>query len=134
MTHGLSHPVQWSVTLPGPEGAERIRTVMNTLRSRPLARLGTSAVVRVVDAAAGEETVEGERRAIELPRADLMTLQSADGARLTVRPSGTEPKIKFYLELAGKADTTAEVAPARARLEEEGQALREALMRDLGLD
>jgi phosphomannomutase len=133
VTHGLSHPVQWSVTLPGPEGAERIRTVMNTLRSRPLARLGTSAVVRVVDAAAGEETVEGERRAIELPRADLMTLQSADGARLTVRPSGTEPKIKFYLELVGHADRPEEVAPARAHLEQKGQTLKHALLEELGL-
>ena len=133
VAHGLLHPVQWSVSLPGLEGRKRILAVMETLRSRPLERIGQSPVVRVLDAAAGEETVAGERRETALPRSDLVTFEATNGARLTARPSGTEPRIKFYLELVGKADTTAEVAPARARLEEEGQALREALMRDLGL-
>ena len=106
---------------------------METLRSRPLEHIGQSPVVRVLDASAGEETVDGVRRPIDLPPADLVTFQAADGARLTARPSGTEPRIKFYLELVGQADTTAEVTPARARLEEEGQALRRALMLELGL-
>jgi phosphomannomutase len=134
VAHGLSHPVQWSVTLPGLEGRKRIRTAMKTLSSRPLERIGASPVVRIVDAAAGEETIDGERRATELPRSDLLTLQSADGARLTARPSGTEPKIKFYLELVGSADRPTEVAPRRARLEKEGQALRRALLEELGLE
>ncbi len=133
VAHGLLHPVQWSVSLPGLEGRKRIRAAMETLRSRPLERIGQSPVVRVLDAAAGEETVDGERRETALPRSDLVTFEAADGARLTARPSGTEPRIKFYLELVGEADTVAGVAPARARLEQEGQALREALMRDLGL-
>jgi phosphoglucomutase len=90
-------------------------------------------VDRVLDAARGEETVHGERRPVDLPRANLVTFGAADGTRLTARPSGTEPRIKFYLELVGKADTTAEVAAARARLEAEGQALRAALMSELGL-
>jgi len=56
-----------------------------------------------------------------------------DGARLTVRPSGTEPKIKFYLELVGRVDRTDDVPAARARLEEEGQGLRRSLVRELSL-
>ena len=63
----------------------------------------------------------------------MLAFQSEDGARLTVRPSGTEPKIKFYLELVGEARETSDVAPARARLEAEGQALRAALTRELRL-
>lgn len=133
VAHGLLHPVQWSVSLPGLEGRKRIQAAMEALRSHPPERIGRSPVVRVLDAAAGEETVEGERREVEIPRTDLVTFEAADGARLTARPSGTEPRIKFYLELVGQADTTAEVTPARARLEEEGQALRRALMLELGL-
>jgi len=133
VAHGLLHPVQWSVSLPGFEGRERIRGAMEALRARPLERIGQSPVDRVVDAAAGEETVNGERRPIDLPRSNLVTFEAADGSRLTARPSGTEPRIKFYLELVGCAATTAEVATARARLEQEGQALRAALMRELGL-
>ncbi len=134
VAHGLSHPVQWSVGLPGLEGRARIRAAMAALRSRPLGRIGASPVVRVVDAAAGVETIDGEPRAVELPHSDLLTFQSADGARLTARPSGTEPKIKFYLELVGHADRPEEVAPARRRLEEEGQAFKRALLEGLGLD
>jgi phosphomannomutase len=77
--------------------------------------------------------VNGVRRPADLPRSNLVTFEAEDGGRLTARPSGTEPRIKFYLELVGRADDTAAVGPARARLEEEGQALRAAWMRDLGL-
>jgi phosphomannomutase len=133
VAHGLSHPVQWSVALPGLEGRERIGAAMDTLRARPLERLGQSPVVRVLDAAAGEERIGGERRPIDLPHADLVTFEAADGARLTARPSGTEPKIKFYLELVGSAEGPSGVGPARAYLEEEGQVLRRNLMKELRL-
>ena len=79
--------------------------------------------VRALDAAAGEERVEGERRPSGLPPSDVLAFQSEDGARLIVRPSGTEPKIKFYLELVGRADSREAVAPARARLDAEARTL-----------
>jgi phosphomannomutase len=133
VAHGLSHQVQWAVVLPGAEGRARIDAAMAQLRASPPGRIGASPVVRVLDAAAGEETVRGERRPSSLPRSELLAFQSEDGARLTVRPSGTEPKIKFYLELVGEARERKEVAPARARLEAQGQALRAALTKELRL-
>ena len=111
VAHGLCHQVQWSVVLPGAEGRARIDAAMAQLRASPLGRIGTSPVVRVLDAAEGEERVRGERRPSGLPRSDVLAFQSEDGARLTVRPSGTEPKIKFYLELVGEARDRREVAP-----------------------
>jgi phosphoglucomutase len=119
--------------LPGAEGRARIDAAMAGLRASPPACIGASPVVRVLDALAGEERVRGEGRPSGLPRADVLAFQAEDGARLTVRPSGTEPKIKFYLELVGEARERAEVAPARARLEAEGQARRVALMKELRL-
>jgi len=133
VAHGLSHQLQWSIALPGAEGRERIRAAMARLRATPPPRIGESPVVRVLDAASGELRVAGETRPSGLPRSDLLALQAEDGARLTVRPSGTEPKIKFYLELVGRADSPAEVAPLRARLEADGQALRQVLVRELRL-
>ncbi|HSD65139.1 MAG TPA: phospho-sugar mutase [Vicinamibacteria bacterium] len=133
VAHGLSHQVQWSVVLPGRDGRARIDAAMARLRASPPGRIGASPVVRALDAQAGEERVRGERRPSSLPRADLLAYQSEDGARLTVRPSGTEPKIKFYLELVGEARKRVDVAPARARLEAEGQALRRALTGELRL-
>jgi phosphomannomutase len=131
--HGLFHQVQWSAVLPGREGRARIDAAMAALRAAPPARIGASPVVRVLDALAGEEVVRGERRPSGLPVSDVLQVQAEDGARLTVRPSGTEPKIKFYLELVGDARDRAAVAPLRARLEAEAQALRGALMTELKL-
>jgi len=133
VAHGLSHQLQWSLTLPGAEGRQRIAGAMAELRKRPLQRIGTSPVVRILDAEAEVELLRGERRPSGLPRSDVLAFQSEDGARVTARPSGTEPKIKFYLELVGRAGDRGEVGPARARLESEGLALKSALMKELRL-
>ena len=133
VAHGLSHQVQWSVTLPGAEGRERIGAAMARLRRAPLQRIGASRVVRVLDAEAGEERVNGETRPSGLPRSDVLAFQAEDGSRLTVRPSGTEPKIKFYLELTGRAATRAEVESGRARLDADAKTLAPAIARELGL-
>ncbi len=133
VAHGLSYQIQWSATLPGSEGRTRIDAAMAALRKSPPQTIGRSPVVRALDAASGQVTLRGERRPSDLPKADLLAFQSEDGARLTVRPSGTEPKIKFYLELVGRATRPEEVAPARARLDAEGRALKTALMRELQL-
>jgi phosphomannomutase len=133
VAHGLSHQVQWSATLPGAEGRARIAAAMETLRRVPPARLGASPVARVLDAERGEERVAGETRPSLLPRSDVMQFQTEDGSRLTVRPSGTEPKIKFYLELTGQAASRADVAPARARLDADAKAMKAALLAELKL-
>jgi phosphomannomutase len=133
VAHGLSHQVQWSVVLPGAEGRARIDAAMGQLRAGPPGRIGSSPVVRSLDAREGFESVRGERRPSGLPRSDVLAFQAEDGARLTVRPSGTEPKIKFYLELVGGVAERRDVAPARVRLEAEGQALKKALTKELKL-
>jgi len=133
VAHGLSHQIQWSLTLPGAEGQQRIRDAMAKLREHPLERIGACPVVGVRDLERGEERLGGERRPTGLPRSDVLAFQSEDGDRLTVRPSGTEPKIKFYLELIGRAATPAQVASVRDRLEERAQAFRSGLLRQLGL-
>ena len=133
VAHGLSHQVQWSVTLPGAAGRARIGAAMARLRREPPQRIGASRVVRVLDAETGEERVNGTTRPSGLPRSDVLAFQAEDGSRLTVRPSGTEPKIKFYLELTGRAATRADVESGRARLAADAKALEQALVRELGL-
>jgi len=132
VAHGMSHQVQWSLTLPGADGRARIAAAMATLRTSPPDRIGESPVVRMLDAERGlERTSEGTRPS-SLPRADLLAFWAEDGARLIARPSGTEPKIKFYLELVGRAENAAAVRSVRADLDAKGNALKKALLERLG--
>jgi phosphomannomutase len=118
--HGLHLTRQKSVTLPGAEGAGRIRAIMAGLRAAPPQEMGGVAVARLTDYREGtaRELAGGAAAAIDLPRSDVLAFDLAGGGRVLARPSGTEPKIKFYFEVrepvaAGEALETAE---ARARL------------------
>ena len=133
VTHGMSHQVQWSLTLQGIDGRARIDAAMAALRQAPPERIGESAIARFLDAERGEERTGKDTRPSPLPRADLLAYYAEDGGRLIVRPSGTEPKIKFYLELVGRAATAAEVATVRATLERRGLELKVDLLTRLGL-
>jgi phosphomannomutase len=133
VAHGLSHQVQWSVTRAEAGGRQRIAAAMAALRSEPLEALGGSPVARVLDAQVGEERGrDGARRPSPLPKADVLVYYAEDETRLIVRPSGTEPKIKFYLEAVGRAAAVAEVAAARAALDARCQEMRQAILERLG--
>ena len=133
VAHGMSHQVQWSLTLQGAAGRARIGAAMAALRKAPPERIGESPVARVLDAERGEERTPAGTRPSSLPRADLLAFYAEDGARLIVRPSGTEPKIKFYLELVGRAKDAAQVKAVRATLDEQGGLIKTALLARLGL-
>jgi phosphomannomutase len=120
VAHGMSHQLQWSITLPDAAGRRRIDGAMAALRAEPLTALGGSPVDRVVDLAKGD------------PPANVLVFHSQDGGRLTARPSGTEPKIKFYLELVAAVKTRAEVVAARRTIETEGTRIKDALNARLG--
>jgi phosphomannomutase len=123
VSHGLSHGAQWSVTMPGLDGLQRIGAIMAMLREPPeaLKDLGGSDVVRRVDL-----------KTAAIP-ADVIVLHAADGARLTVRPSGTEPKIKLYLELEARVSSTAELTAARAALTEQAARIQGQVKAALGV-
>ncbi len=88
--HGLFLSAQRSVTIPGAEGATTIAAIMDGFRARPPAAIGDLAVVETRDYRAG---VPG------LPKSNVVAYLLEGGSRVTLRPSGTEPKIKYYFEL-----------------------------------
>ena len=109
-----------SVTLKGIEGLEKIQTIMNTLRDNTPTAFGQWDVVKardyqkdvVVDLASGQEAPTG------LPKSNVLYYELTDAAWVCVRPSGTEPKVKFYYGVKG-----ADLADADAKSEALGKAV-----------
>lgn len=131
--HGLSGALQWSVVLPGSEGKAQIAALMETLRREPPADLAGEPVSRRIDlnlsAAQGNEMFEGS----EMPPSNVLVFWGEAGTRLIARPSGTEPKIKFYLESTASVSARDELVAARAQLEERLKTLKQELSTRLGL-
>lgn len=96
--HGLWVSNQHSVVRPGAEGAEAIRVAIASLGDSPPGALGSYQVTGVTDYRVG-----AERRPPWLGAQDLIEMTLGDNGRVLVRPSGTEPKLKIYVDLRGDA-------------------------------
>jgi phosphomannomutase len=126
--HGLWVSVQRSVTRPGLSGAAEIRAAMARLTSAPPTRIHGASVSGVSDFRTG-----GERRPRWLENTSLVELTLGDRGRVLVRPSGTEPKLKIYVDLACPVAASADVWSLEAGLLGEARALAEDLVAQLGL-
>lgn len=85
-----------SLTLKGKDGAEQIQQILASFRSTPLEALGSRRVVAVEDYLTGIRKIDGREEVIELPKSNVLKYKLNDGSWVCLRPSGTEPKIKFY--------------------------------------
>lgn len=87
-----------SVTRKGKSGAEEIKAMMDGFRKQPPVAFDGSPVVMIRDYKLQQEynIINGARTVIDLPVSDVLQFFTEDGSKITVRPSGTEPKIKFY--------------------------------------
>ncbi len=134
LAHGLSVGAQWSVRLPGQEGQARIVAAMTALRAKAPAELAGCAVVAWQDLADGSAwAATGKPSDLALPSADVLIYYDDEGTRLVVRPSGTEPKIKFYLESVGWPKTREQIAVVRAEREARLANIRAGVMAALDL-
>lgn len=90
-----------SITRKGMNGQKEIAAMMESFRSAPPLSLNEVEVVRTLDYANGVETNlrTGDRKPISLPRSNVLQFILADGSKISARPSGTEPKIKFYFSV-----------------------------------
>lgn len=87
-----------SVVRKGKEGAEEIRQMMSGFRANPPKTICGSPVVAVKDYLSGEslDTATGKKTAIDIESSNVLQFLTSDGTIISIRPSGTEPKIKFY--------------------------------------
>lgn len=102
--HGLYLESLATFTLLGKEGAERIGTIMNQLRREPPREIAGAKVEKLRDLEKGQEidlTQNGQRtpQLIPLPSSNVLQFILSDGSKVSARPSGTEPKIKFYFSV-----------------------------------
>ena len=87
-----------SLTKKGKTGAEEIKAMMERFRTNTPTTLGGSKVVTLKDYERGKETdvVAGTSKSLDYPKSDVLQFITEDGCIISARPSGTEPKIKFY--------------------------------------
>lgn len=92
-----------SITKKGKAGAEEIQAMMKGFRENPPATLGGNKVVEVkdYDLQVSTNLVTGEKTPIDLPKSNVLQFFTEDGSKISARPSGTEPKIKFYFGVKG---------------------------------
>src|SRR5207247_2054284 len=96
--------------MPGADGAARIKEIMSDLRRNPPPKMDGQAVIKIGDLTTGEilDPSGNNVGRFDLPSSDVIILYLADGTKVVARPSGTEPKIKFYILVrASGADLSA---------------------------
>jgi phosphoglucomutase len=132
LKNGYSHEVGISVVRPGKTGADEIKQMMVNFRANPPKSLGGSEIVVVkdYDALTCKNITTGEVSKLDFPAtSNVLQYFTADGSKVSVRPSGTEPKIKFYIEVKGNM-TTADQYEA---CNEAAAAKVELIKKDLGI-
>lgn len=93
-----------SVTMAGIEGAQAIKDLMASVRQEPLTEFAQVKVISTEDYATQTKTFDtGEQEPIDLPTANVVKYALEDGSWIAIRPSGTEPKIKFYIGVRGES-------------------------------
>ena len=108
LEYGFSHEFTINVVKPGKSGADEIKAMMENFRTNPPKEIAGSKVVISKDFQSLEQTdANGVVTKLDMPEtSNVLQWFCEDGTKVSVRPSGTEPKIKFYLELKGEMKCT----------------------------
>lgn len=121
-----------SVVKKGKSGAEEIQKMMKNFRENPMKEVAGSKVIMIKDFSTlkGQDLLENETFTLDMPTtSDVLQYFTEDGTKVSIRPSGTEPKIKFYIEVAG-------VLPSREEYDavnEKADAKIKEVMNSLGI-
>ena len=127
--YGFSKETTVNVVKPGKSGAEEIKAMMDNFRANPPKEIGGSAVSLIKDYKTLELTdAQGNVSKLDMPEtSNVLQYFTVDGTKISVRPSGTEPKIKFYIEVKGEMGCPKCYASADAEAEKKVEAVRKSL-------
>jgi len=114
----------------GAQGEQEIKDMMAKFRNQPPDQIGGQKVVRALDYKTSVEKnlVTSSTTAIALPASDVIQYYTEDGSKISVRPSGTEPKIKFYISLFSKLNSKADFNQVNEELDSRIKAIEAELM------
>lgn len=127
---GFSKEKGISVVKKGKDGAEAIKKMMADFRSTPPVEIAGSKVVTIKDYASLRciDVISGTASQMEMPEtANVLQYFTEDGTKISVRPSGTEPKIKFYIEVRLPLNSRAEYDAVNAAADEKVNAVKQSL-------
>lgn len=107
-----------SITKKGRDGQQQIANMMDRFRSNPPTTLAGSKVVELLDYEKSVKTnlLTNTQSPIELPKSNVLQFVTEDGSKISARPSGTEPKIKFYFSVNAPLDTAENFEKVEAQL------------------
>ena len=128
--YGFSKEKGISVVKKGKSGAEEIEAMMKHYRENPLTEIAGSKVTYMYDYATlkGKDYVENETLTLDMPTtSNVIQYFTEDKTKISIRPSGTEPKIKFYCEVHSKIDSVDEIPAAEKAAAEKIEAIKASL-------
>ena len=127
--YGFSREVTVNVVKPGKSGADEIKAMMENFRANPPKELGGSPIVLTKDYKVMKQTDNaGNVSDIDMPElSNVIQYFCEDGTKVSVRPSGTEPKIKFYIEAKGTMRCTGCYSSANASAIEKIEGVKKSL-------
>ncbi|MFQ3238964.1 MAG: phosphoglucomutase [Olleya marilimosa] len=130
--HGLYKERLISMTKKGIEGAQEIKQMMIDARENPLTIVNGSKVVSIEDYQLSEakNTIDNTTSTINVPKSNVLIYYTEDGSKIALRPSGTEPKIKFYVSVNTTLDNVSEFKTTEQQLETK----IDAIIKDMQLD
>jgi phosphoglucomutase len=130
LEYGFSKEKGISIAKQGKSGAEEIEAMMKNYREHPITELAGSKVVLINDfkKLTALDLCENETLTLDMPTtSNVLQYFAEDGTKVSIRPSGTEPKIKFYIEIHSEVGTREEFAAAELAAEEKILDVRQSL-------
>ena len=129
LEYGFSKEFTVNIVRPGKTGADEIKAMMTKFRQNPPVDLGGSKVSVWKDFASLEQTTaDGAKSKIDMPAtSNVLQWFCEDGTKVSVRPSGTEPKIKFYIEVKDTMKCSGCYARCNAAADEKIEAIKKSL-------
>lgn len=117
---GLYREKLISITKKGAKGAEEINKLMHDFRAQTPAQLAGEKVLSVLDYHSGEahHISSGRKEKIDMPRSNVVQIITEAGSKITARPSGTEPKIKFYISVHAPLENKQNFAARKNELDQ----------------